>query len=84
MIAKMPSTMEMTSLVDIFRTYEFRCAPAYIYGARKKSRDNRESLLAAQVATNRGIMLLVDATSMQYYVIGNHNARGIKLTNAIQ
>ena len=46
-------------------------------------RHSRESIFAAQVATNRGIIVFEDDLSAQVHVIGNHSVRGIELIDAL-
>ena len=58
------------------RTYLYICK-------QNKSRDSRKSLFAAQVVTNRCIMVLVDDTSAQVHVISNHSERVIELMDVV-
>ena len=52
-------------------------------GPEEIKRHSRESLLEAQVTTDRCIMVLVNDSSAQAHVIGNYSARGIELIDVV-
>ena len=76
--------MEMDSLFDRFTRKNPVAHPLVHVGPEEVARHSRESLIAAEVTTSWSIMVLMNNSSAQIHVVGDHRTRSIELIDAVQ